>query len=165
MSPMRIIVLAGTLALLALPAAALSYRLGAVEVVDPWGRPAAAGMNGVGYMAIRNSGKTPITLVRVATPLAAKVSLHRTSMAGGVMRMAPVTGGLTIAPGATVTLAPAGYHLMLEGLTRPLVLGQRAPVNLTFADGRTLRIELSVQTAAGAAPAGRATGSMPGMKH
>ncbi len=157
--------LALALVAIALPAAASSYRLGAVEVADPWSRPAAAGMNGVGYMAIKNTGKTPIVLTGASTPLAAKISLHQTSMAGGVMRMAPVTGGLTIAPGRAVSLAPAGYHMMLEGLTKPLVLGQRAPVTLTFADGKKVQIELSVQTSAGAAPAGGAMGAMPGMNH
>lgn len=149
----------------ALPAAARSYRLGAVEVVDPWTRPAAAGMNGVGYMAIKNTGKTPVVLRSATSPLAPKVTIHQTSMAGGVMRMAPVSGGLTVPPGGTVNLAPAGYHLMLEGLAKPLALGARAPVTLTFADGKKVQIELSVQTSAGAAPAGGAMGSMPGMNH
>jgi copper(I)-binding protein len=139
-------------------AAAHAYRLGAVEVDHPWSRPAAAGMTGVGYMAIRNTGKTPVVLTGATTPLAAKVSLHQTSMAGGVMRMAPVRSGVTVAPGATVALAPAGYHFMLEGLKAPLVLGRNAPLTLTFADGRTLQVELAVQT-------GAATGAMPGMKH
>jgi copper(I)-binding protein len=164
---MKSLPLALALVAIALPAAASSYRLGAVEVVNPWSRPAAAGMNGVGYMAIKNNGKTPIVLTGASTPLAAKISMHRTSMAGGVMRMAPVTAGLTIAPGGTATLAPAGYHMMLEGLTKPLALGQRAPVTLTFADGKKVQIDLSVQTGAGAAPAAGAPamGSMPGMNH
>ena len=162
---MKSLPLAFALAAIALPAAAASYRLGAVEVVDPWSRPAVAGMTGVGYMAIRNNGKAPIVLTGASTPLAAKVSLHRTSMAGGVMRMAPVSGGLTVPPGGTATLAPAGYHMMLEGLTKPLALGQRAPMTLIFADGKKMRVELSVQTRAGAARAGGAMGAMAGMDH
>ncbi len=156
-------VLALALAAIALPAAARSYKLGVVEIVDPWTRPAAAGQTGVGYMVVKNTGKAPITLTGAQSAQAAKVGLHQTSMTGGVMRMAPVTGGLTIAPGAAVTLAPAGYHLMLEGLTKPLVVGQRAPLTLVFADGKKVQVELSVQTVAGAAPA--MTGSMPGMQH
>lgn len=141
----------------ALPAAARAYRAGPVEVVDPWTRPAAAGQTGVGYMAIRNTGKTPIVLTGAQTPLAPKVSLHQTSMANGVMRMAPVAGGLTIAPGASAALAPAGYHFMLEGLAKPLTAGQAAPLTLLFADGRKVRVELSVQST----PAG----GMAGMRH
>jgi copper(I)-binding protein len=165
MKPRTLALAAVALLAVALPASARSYRLGAVEVVDPWSRPAAVGMNGVGYMAIKNTGKTPVVLTGASTPVAAKVSLHQTSMAGGVMRMAPVSGGLTIPPGGAVTLATAGYHMMLEGLTKPLVLGERAPVTLTFADGKKVQVDLSVQTSAGAAPAGAAMGSMPGMNH
>lgn len=58
-------------------------------------------------MGLKNSGATPLVLTGASTPLAARVSLHRTSMAGGVMRMAPVNGGLTVPPGGGVTLAPA----------------------------------------------------------
>lgn len=162
---MKSLTLAFALAAIALPAAAASYRLGAVEVADPWSRPAAAGMTGVGYMTIKNSGKAPIVLTGASSPLAAKVSLHRTSMAGGVMRMAPVSGGLTVPPGGTATLAPAGYHMMLEGLTKPLAVGQRAPLTLTFADGKTMRVELSVQTSVGTAPVKGAMGAMAGMGH
>lgn len=165
---MKTLPLALALLAVALPAAARSYRLGAVEIADPWTRPAAAGQTGVGYMAIRNTGKTPIVLTGAQSPLAAKVTVHRTSMAGGVMRMALVSNGLTAPPGGTIALAPAGYHLMLEGLTKPLALGERAPVTLLFADGKKVQIELSVQTAAGAAPAGSAPaamGAMPGMNH
>ncbi len=156
----RLRVLIATAALFAATtAAAHEYRLGAVEVDHPWSRPAAAGMTGVGYMAIRNTGKTPVVLTGATTPLAARVTVHQTSMAGGVMRMAPLKAGLTVAPGAAVALAPAGYHLMLEGLKKPLVLGQHAPLTLTFADGKTLKVELAVETGAGGGA------SMAGMTH
>ncbi len=159
MIPLRLLIAASAL-FVATSASAHAYRLGAVEVDHPWSRPAVAGMTGVGYLAIKNTGKTPIVLTGATTPIAAKVSLHRTSTAGGVMRMAPVAGGLTVAPGAAVALAPGGYHLMLEGLKGPLVLGKNVPLTLTFADGKTLKVELTVQTTPGAGPA-----VMAGMQH
>lgn len=162
MISMRILLACAALSAAALPAEARVYRAGAVEIVDPWTRPAAAGQTGVGYMVIKNAGKTPIVLTGAQTPLAPKVSLHQTSMTNGVMRMAPVAGGLTIAPGASAALAPAGHHLMMEGLAKPLALGQTAPLTLLFADGRKVAVDLSVQT--GAAPAG-GMGHMSGMKH
>ena len=141
-------------------AAAHAYRVGAVEVDHPWSRPAAGGMTGVGYMVIKNTGKAPVVLTGASTPLATKVTIHQTSMAGGVMRMAPLKAGLTLAPGATATLAPGGYHLMLEGLKKPLELGQSVPLTLTFADGKVLDVKLAVE-----AGAGGAMGPMAGMKH
>jgi periplasmic copper chaperone A len=53
-------------------------------------------------------------------------------MEGGVMKMRPVEGGLEIKPGETVTLAPAGFHMMLVTLKHPLEAGQTVKATLKF---------------------------------
>ena len=58
--------------------------------------------------------------------------LHETTNEGGVMRMRHVHGGIEVAPNATLTLAPAGYHIMLMKLKAPLTKGQTFPVTLVF---------------------------------
>ncbi len=121
------------------------YRAGGVEVRRPWTRPAQAGMNGVGYLTVTNVGAKPVRLVAVESPAAKSVTIHQSSMANGVSSMRPVTGGLTIAPGATVAFAPGGYHLMLMGLTSAQALGGKAPLTLVFDGGRKMRIDLSVE--------------------
>ena len=155
------------IALLAVAALALSapafspafggdYRVGGVEVRRPWTRPAQAGMNGVGYLTLANIGKKPIKLVAVESPAAKSVSVHQSSMAGGVMSMRPVTD-LTIAPGAKIDFAPGGYHLMLMGLNASQALGGKAPVTLVFDSGLKMKIDLSVEAGPPKAAA------MPGM--
>jgi copper(I)-binding protein len=136
-----------TLAALTLsaPAVAGDYRAGGIEVRRPWTRPAQAGMNGVGYLTVANVGAKPVKLVGVETPAARSATLHQSSMAGGVSSMRPVTGGLTIAPGAKVEFSPGGYHLMLMGLTKAQALGGKVPLTLVFDGGRKLRIDLSVE--------------------
>lgn len=130
---------------LSAPAFAGDYRAGGIEVRRPWTRPAQAGMNGVGYLTVANVGAKPVKLVGVETPAARSATLHQSSMAGGVSSMRPVTGGLTIAPGAKVDFAPGGYHLMLMGLTKAQALGGKVPLTLVFDGGRKLRIDLSVE--------------------
>lgn len=130
---------------LSTPAFAGDYRAGGIEVRRPWTRPAQAGMNGVGYLTVANVGAKPVKLVGVETPAARSATLHQSSMAGGVSSMRPVTGGLTIAPGAKVDFAPGGYHLMLMGLTKAQALGGKVPLTLVFDGGRKLRIDLSVE--------------------
>ena len=130
------------------PAFAGDYRIGGVEVRRPWTRPAQAGMNGVGYLALANVGTKPVKLVAIESPAAKSVTIHQSSMAGGVMSMRPVTGGLTIAPGAKVEFAPGGYHLMLMGLTRAQALGGKVPLTLVFDGGLKMKIDLSVETGA-----------------
>jgi copper(I)-binding protein len=132
----------------ALPAFAGDYRAGGIEVRRPWTRPAQAGMNGVGYFTLANVSAKPVRLVAVETPAAKSATIHQSSMTGGVSSMRPVTGGLTIAPGAKVEFAPGGYHLMLMGLTSAQALGGKVPLTLVFEGGRKLRIDLSVEAGA-----------------
>ncbi|WP_165190792.1 copper chaperone PCu(A)C [Caulobacter soli] len=133
---------------LSAPAFAGDYRAGGIEVRRPWTRPAQAGMNGVGYLTVTNVGTKPAKLLSVESPAAKSVTIHQSSMANGVSSMRAVTGGLTIAPGATIAFAPGGYHLMLMGLTSAQALGGKVPLTLVFDGGRKLRIDLSVEAGA-----------------
>lgn len=133
-------------ATVAAPALAASYRLGAIEVLQPWSRPAAKGQTGVGYMVIANKGAAPATLAGIESPIAARAELHQSVMGpGGVMSMKSLPGGVVIPAGGKVDLAPAGIHIMLVGLKQKLELGQKAPLTLVFKDGARLQIQLPVQ--------------------
>jgi copper(I)-binding protein len=150
-----------TLAALTLsaPAFAGDYRVGGVEVRRPWTRPAPAGMNGVGYLTLVNVGAKPLKLVAVESPAAKSATIHQSSQANGVMSMRAVTGGLALAPVATVAFAPGGYHLMLMGLKAPQALGGKVPVTLVFDSGLKVKIDLSVETGPP-----KAADAMAGMK-
>jgi copper(I)-binding protein len=150
---MRAFIAAAAVAVLLAGAAQATPQL---SVSGPWSRPATAGSNGVGYLAIANTGKAPETLVAAESPLARSVQMHSSSMKGGVMSMARETQ-LAIPAGGRVAFAPGGHHLMLIGLTRTVKAGDAIPVTLTFASGVKLKTALAVGT--GAAPA------MAGMAH
>lgn len=149
------------LSLAAASAGAATYRLGAVEVVQPWSRPAAAHMTGVGYMTLKNTGARPDALVGVTSPLANKVEIHATSMTGGVMRMTRVAQ-VTVPAGGQVVFSPGAYHLMLVGLKAPLKAGDEIPAVLAFANGVHLKVDFAVGSGLGP-PAGGAMAGMPGM--
>jgi copper(I)-binding protein len=150
----------------AAPAQAADYRVGAIEIHHPWTRPAKAGMNGVGYLTLVNVGAKPVRLLMVQSPAARAVTLHQTSVEGGVSSMREVTDGLRIEPGARVAFAPGGYHLMLMGLTRAQAPGGKVPLTLVFDGGRRIRIELAVESGAPKAGAGPAAADpMAGMHH
>jgi copper(I)-binding protein len=119
-------------------------RAASIEARDAWARPAQAGA-GAGFVTLRNLGPGPDRLIGAASPWVERVEVQATSMTGGVMRMRPVAGGLEIAPGRSVTLAPGGYHLMLLGLKRPLKPGDQAPLTLQFERARPVRIHLTVR--------------------
>jgi copper(I)-binding protein len=127
------------------PAVAADYKLGALEISHTWARATApTAPSGGGFATITNSGTMPDRLVSASSPAAAQVQVHEMKMEGNIMRMREVEGGLSIAPGATVTLAPGSYHLMLMGLKGPLKQGTSVPVTLVFEKAGKIEIELAV---------------------
>lgn len=151
---MRHFLIAAAALALAGAADAATYRLGGIEVAQPWSRPAAAGTNGAGFFTVTNKGKAADTLKSVETPAAKKVEIHKTSMANGVMSMQRLDAGLPLKPGESVTFAPGGYHLMLIGLSKATKAGDVIPATLVFASGARLKVEF---------PVGAGPNAMPGM--
>jgi copper(I)-binding protein len=142
--------LACALICLAPAAAAAPHRADTVEVRQPWSRP-SAGTTAAGYMVLVNHAVRPDALVKVESPLAARVAAHRSDMADGVMRMA-AEPRVAIPAGGQVVFAPGGYHLMFEGLKAPLKAGDRLPATLTFAGGQRMSVSFAVGTGAGPPP-------------
>ncbi|WP_100639960.1 copper chaperone PCu(A)C [Marinobacter salexigens] len=126
---------------------ASEHAHGGIDIENPWSRPTPPGTPmGVGYLVIRNHSDKAVTLVGASTPRADQVSIHETVMAGGVMRMQSVKGGLTISAGGVVELKPHSYHLMLEKLAEPLKEGENIPLTLEFEGAEPVVVELNVQS-------------------
>ncbi len=140
------------LLLIASPAIAHDYKLGALEISHPWARatPPTAPTGG-GYLSVKNTGTTPDRLISASSPAAGTVEVHEMKMEGSVMRMRELAGGLEIKPGETVTLAPGGMHLMMMGLKAPLKQGEKVPLTLVFEKAGKIDVELAV-VAMGATP-------------
>jgi copper(I)-binding protein len=81
-------------------------------------------------------------------------------MVNGLMVMDAVAS-LPVAPGQPLILSPDGYHVMLEGLSQPLAVGEQFPLTLTFAHAAPITVTVTVQPMAYLPPA---SGGMPGMK-
>jgi periplasmic copper chaperone A len=129
-----------------LAAGAHGYTLGELKIGHPWSRPTAPGAPAaVGYLTVTNTGHEPDTLVGASSPMAASLDLHQSSMAGGIMRMRAVTGGLTIAPGQTVRLEPGSYHLMFVAPKKPFAVGDHIPGTLRFRRAGEVKVEFYVQ--------------------
>ena len=135
---------------------AATYRLGTLEVANPWSRPAAANGNGGGFMTIVNRGAGADALVAVETPAARKTEVHRSSTAGGVMKMERQDAGVAIPAGKQMAFAPGGYHVMFLGLTKATKLGDKIPATLVFKSGAKLKVEFQVAAAAPGTASGKA---------
>jgi len=119
---------------------------GGAVISQPYAKATMPGAKvGAAYMQVKNTGKTPFTLVSATSPASEKVELHTMSMDGGVMRMRQITGGVTVEPGQTVSFTPGGMHLMLMGLKQQLAAGTAIPVTLTFSGAPAQTIQFPVQ--------------------
>jgi copper(I)-binding protein len=124
------------------------YTLGALKIGNPWSLPVPAGApTAAGYLTVTNTGKTPDRLIGADGPEVDHVEIHEMTMDGAVMRMRPVSGGVVLPPGRTVTLAPGGYHLMLIGPKRGFKVGEHIAGTLRFEHAGTVKVEFEVQTA------------------
>lgn len=129
---------------LAASAAAHEYMQGDLHIVKPWSRPLpAVSTNGAAYMTLVNNGDTPDRLVSVSTPAAMKAELHTHTMEGGVMKMRRVET-VEIVPGERSVLQPGGLHVMLMGLTEPLVEGNSFPLTLEFEHAGSAVVEVMI---------------------
>ena len=128
------------------PAEAHDDNVASLRIRHPWSPPTPDGApTAAAYLTITNTGKQADHLVGVTTAAADRVEAHHMSMSHGVMSMRPIQWGQPIGPGQTVTFAPGGDHLMLIGLKRRLVIGQRLPVTLQFERAGAIKIELAVE--------------------
>jgi periplasmic copper chaperone A len=129
-------------------------ELGPLRIVNPWTRAAGQGMQGGGFLIIRNTGAAPDRLVSATSPAAGRMELHTHIRDGDVMRMRPVND-IPVPANGEVTLQPGGLHLMLIGLTQPMNAGQTIPVTLRFEQAGEVTIQLAVQAAGARQPAHR----------
>src|SRR6202049_1681995 len=148
------ILVASLVALSAGAACAEDYKVGTLEIDNPWSRAVPKGGKvAAGYMTIKNTGTEPDRLVGGSTPVAGKFEIHQMTMDKGVMTMRPLPDGLEIKPGATVDLKPSSYHLMIMGLKQPIERGKPFKASLTFEKAGPVDVEFMVERLGATAPA------------
>ncbi|MBI2735949.1 MAG: copper chaperone PCu(A)C [Rhodospirillales bacterium] len=122
------------------------YKLGALEIGQPWTRATApTAPSAGGFLTITNKGTVPDLLVSAKSPAAGLVQVHQMTMDGNIMRMRALEHGLEIPARGTVTLAPGGIHLMMMNLKEPLTQGGKVPLTLVFERAGTIEVELDVE--------------------
>ncbi len=137
------------LVLLALPDLAMAA---APTVSGAWARATPPGVSvGAAYLTIAG-GSTNDRLVGADTDRATMVQLHTVEGSNGVAAMRQVDG-VAVPTGKQVALAPGGTHIMLMGLTRPLVAGETFPLQLRFENAGEQVVQVSVRAAGEPDPA------------
>lgn len=126
-----------------------------VTVSDPWVRSTVPGQPVSGaYMTLTSKGGA--TLLSVTTPVAGEAEVHEMKTANGIMKMRALDK-LDLPPGKAVSLAPAGYHIMLMSLNSALKVGDVVPLELTISNRAGKREKMLVRAPVRAlVPAGTA---------
>lgn len=124
------------------------YSTAELKIDHPWSRelPPNAAAGGA-YFVVHNHGKTADRLVGVQTPQAAKAEIHTMVQLGDVMKMQQLDS-VGIPAGGQAVFAPGGNHIMLFGLQKPLVAGERFPLTLQFEHAGKVEVDVQVEATA-----------------
>jgi hypothetical protein len=163
----RFVFVAVLAVMLASPAMAHDYTVGALKIDHPWARATPKGASiGGGYMTVTNTGAEPDRLVGGSTDISKSFEIHEMSMDNGIMKMRMLPKGLEIKPGQSVTFKPGSYHVMLMGLKHQLVEGRHFKATLQFEKAGKVDVDFII-AGVGAQSSGSKSGipdGMPGMK-
>ncbi|MEO7741310.1 MAG: copper chaperone PCu(A)C [Usitatibacter sp.] len=116
-----------------------------MKATHAWVRATVPSQNSTGAFVTLTSTEDA-KVVGVASPSAAAVELHESSMDSGMMRMRAVET-IALPAGKAVALEPGATHVMLMGLARPAIAGERFPLVFTIEDKRGKRSSLEVSAA------------------
>jgi len=121
-------------------------------VSGAWARATPPGAeNAAVYFSVVNNGRTADSLLSVSSSITANAMVHRTIVTGGVAHM-EMAGPIELNPGARLTFAPIGYHLMLDSLKKPVTQGSTISVTLNFAKSGKLTVPVPVLGVTAAGP-------------
>ena len=124
------------------------FKVGNLEIHHPWSKAMNPGAKtGGGFMTIMNHGTEPDRLLKVSSDVAGLIQIHEMKVDNGMMTMAEVPGGLEIAPGASVELAPGALHVMFMGVKQPFKEGEKFKAVLTFEKAGDVAVEFKVEPA------------------
>lgn len=116
-------------------------------VDQAWMRESVPGQDTASVQLNLTSMK-PATLIEVSSPLAGGIKIQRLLRGRGKMK-ANTLATLRLAPRQATAFGKGNYALMMVGLKRPLIVGDRVPVSLTvrFNDQRiqVVKVEAEVR--------------------
>ncbi|MDT0595383.1 copper chaperone PCu(A)C [Glaciecola petra] len=124
-----------------------------VKIDNAWARATfALAKSGAAYMTINNISAKELRLVSVSVSesVANDAQLHHTIMKDDVMSMQELDDGVVVDASSGVEFLPGGKHIMLLGLTGPLLAGESLVLTFTFEDESILNHTFAIKDATNA---------------
>ncbi len=120
-------------------------------ISNVWIKATIPGSNvSAAYLRIKSA--KAVRLVKAETPVAGIAELHSMNMKDGVMEM-KAEDAFTVPAGNAIELKPGGMHIMLMQVARPINVGDKVPLTLTFEGANKKPLLMKVEALA-RAPSG-----------
>ncbi len=103
--------------------------------------------SGAVFMAVGNTGPDD-RITGASAEIAERTELHTNLMHSDMMMMRAAEG-FNLPKGGQAVLEPAGQHIMLMGLKKPLKAGTHFPLTLSFAHHAPVTVEIAVRNVTG----------------
>ncbi|MEL0068260.1 MAG: copper chaperone PCu(A)C [Gammaproteobacteria bacterium] len=100
--------------------------------------------NSAGYFTVSNHSEQDITIKSITTSVAEKAELHNMTVVDGTMAMVHMPD-FTIKAHQTIQFKPAGKHMMLMGLKKPLKSDQAIEVSFLLSDDTRQSVTFTVR--------------------
>lgn len=107
------------------------------------------------FMEIHNPSSQVMNIIAVSSPEFNSVEMHLSKDVNGIAKMLPQKK-LSIPAQSKLILKSGSYHLMLMKPKKRLVEGEKAQLNITLSNGKTLKLNVPIKK--------NTTSSMGGMK-
>lgn len=122
---------------------AADAKVGSIKIDDAWARTGQPGQVSAAYMEIENKGDAD-KLVSANCDCAKATELHDVKMVDGTMKMVQAQA-MDVPAKGDLKLKPGSYHIMLIGLNRPLLAGEKLPIKLKFEKAGEVTVEAKVK--------------------
>ncbi|GIJ00474.1 hypothetical protein CLV28_1279 [Sediminihabitans luteus] len=121
-----------------------------LSIADTWVKATDEGMTAA-FGVVTNDSDEDVTIVSATTDASPTAELHTMTMGDdGSMTMVEKDGGFVVPSGGTLAFEPGGDHIMIMGVTEPILPGDDVEVTLTLDDGSTLDFAAAGRTYTGA---------------
>lgn len=118
-------------------------KVGNIKIDDAWARTGQSGQVSAAYMEIKNKGAAD-KIVSANCDCAKATELHDVKMVDGTMKMVQVDA-IDLPANSEVKLKPGSFHIMLIGLNRPLVAGEKLPIKVKFEKAGEVTVDAKIK--------------------
>lgn len=94
---------------------------------------------------LQNNGDAADRLLSAVSPLCERAEIHTMTMEAGIMKMRPLTDGLTLDPGVPVPLSGTGAHVMCFGARDIDALSEMPTITFSFQKAPAVTVPVSVR--------------------